>query len=87
MEEIAEARLSQRGVLTLPKKIRERYGLEPGDGISVIDANGVIVLVPGRLRIDAAADRLARKLKRRGQTLDSMLSALREQRQRHGGKG
>jgi len=38
--------LRQRGVLTLPRKLREKYGLEEGDVLAVIDLGGVILLSP-----------------------------------------
>ena len=49
-------RLSRRGVLTLPKPIREKYRLREGDILTLIDLDGVLLLSPRRSRIDAQAD-------------------------------
>jgi len=86
MKKVIETRMSQRGVLTLPKRLRDRYGLHPGDSISIVDLEGVLVLCPGRLRIDSAAERLARKLAQQGESLDSMLAVLHKERNEYGGK-
>ncbi|MEX0599493.1 MAG: AbrB/MazE/SpoVT family DNA-binding domain-containing protein, partial [Rhodothermales bacterium] len=44
--ERATIQLRKRGVLTLPKEMRERYGLHEGDALQVIDLDGVFVLTP-----------------------------------------
>ncbi|NPA91739.1 MAG: AbrB/MazE/SpoVT family DNA-binding domain-containing protein [Chloroflexi bacterium] len=79
-------RLSRRGVLTLPKPIREKYHLREGDVLTLIDLDGVLLLSPRQTRIDALADRIARELQAQGETLESMLRALRQERERHGGE-
>ncbi len=78
--------LAQRGVLTLPKDMRDEYGLAPGDQLSLLDLGGVFVLSPHRSEIDTLADRVARSLKTKGESLQSMLTAVREERERYGRK-
>lgn len=78
--------LAQRGVLTLPKDVRDEYGLEPGDQMSLLDLGGVFVLSPHRSEVDALADRVARSLKTKGESLQSMLAAVREEREHYGRK-
>ena len=69
----------ERGVLTLPAEIRSKYGIEAGDTFRLLDLDGIFVLTPmvpelaqeiERLRVDA------------GLSLDDLLQALREQRER-----
>ena len=38
--------IRQRGGLTLPAAIREKYRLEEGDALTIIDLDGVLVLAP-----------------------------------------
>ena len=57
----------QRGTLTLPSELRERYGLANGDPMTVVDLDGAILLTPKVLlvpRLAAEMERLrtARKL-------------------------
>jgi AbrB family looped-hinge helix DNA binding protein len=73
--------ITQRGVLTLPKSIRNRYKLKPGDSLTLLDIDGVLVLSPLRSQIDLMADRISRALIEKGETLDSMLNRLREERE------
>jgi AbrB family looped-hinge helix DNA binding protein len=76
-------RVAQRGVMTLPKSIREAYGLQPGDTLTLLDLGGVLLLSPRRSEVDALADRITQALTERGETLESMLHTLREERERH----
>ena len=74
--------ITQRGVLTLPKSIRTRYKLKPGDSLTLLDVDGVLILSPVRSEIDLLADRISKALIEKGETLDSVLRTLREERQK-----
>jgi bifunctional DNA-binding transcriptional regulator/antitoxin component of YhaV-PrlF toxin-antitoxin module len=76
--------LSQRGVVTLPKSLRQEYGLEAGDTLTLIDLGGVFVVSPRRAELDRLADQITAGLAERGETLESMLQALREAREQYG---
>lgn len=75
--------VAQRGLVTLPKSLREQYGIEPGDELTLLDIGGVFVLSPRRSEIDRLVDRLAEELRGRGETLESMLQAVREVREKY----
>lgn len=77
--------MSQRGVITIPKSLRESYGMQPGDTLTLIDLGGVFVLSPRRSEIDTIADKVAEEWAEEGETLETMLQALREERDRRGG--
>lgn len=87
MSDTVTLQLAQRGVLTLPKTLRENYNLQPGDSFTLLDLGGVFVLSPRRSEIDALADRLTQTLTQQGESLESMLQALREERERYAGEG
>jgi bifunctional DNA-binding transcriptional regulator/antitoxin component of YhaV-PrlF toxin-antitoxin module len=76
--------MSQRGVFTLPKALRDAYNLNPGDVFTLIDLGGVFVLSPRRSEVDRLADKIGRELRAQGETLESMLAALRKSRERYG---
>jgi bifunctional DNA-binding transcriptional regulator/antitoxin component of YhaV-PrlF toxin-antitoxin module len=76
--------VAQRGVVTLPKALREAYKLEVGDLLTLIDLGGVFVLSPRRSEIDYLADQIVGDLAERGESLESMLSVLREAREQYG---
>lgn len=77
--------VAQRGLITIPKALREAYDIQPGDALTLLDLGGVFVLTPKPSEVDALADRIAEELRDKGETLESMLYALREERERYGG--
>lgn len=77
--------MAQRGGITIPKSLRESYGMQPGDTFTLLDLGGVFVLNPRRSEIDVIADRMAAQWAEDGETLETMLKALREERDRRGG--
>ncbi len=84
MAERIPLHMTQRGVIVLPKAVRERYNLQPGAELTLLDLDGVLVLSPRRSEIDALADRISKSLATEGETLEAMLHALREERERYG---
>lgn len=74
--------VSQRGVIILPKSLRDAYNLKPGDTLTILDLGGSIMLTPGRSTLDELANEINQALTERGETLESMLEALREERER-----
>ena len=76
--------LAQRGLITLPKPLRDEYGLNTGDTLTLIDIGGVFVLSPYPSQIDQITARISERLSERGETLESMLAALREVREEYG---
>jgi bifunctional DNA-binding transcriptional regulator/antitoxin component of YhaV-PrlF toxin-antitoxin module len=86
MNKTLTAQISQRGVLTLPKALRESYKLKPGDVVTVIDLGGAFVISPKRSEVDRLADEIGSSLAERGESLESMLTILREEREKYGQK-
>ena len=82
MRDTLTVNITQRGVLTLPKSIRNRYKLKPGDSLTLLDVDGILILSPLRSEIDLLADRISKALIDKGETLDSVLRTLREERQK-----
>ena len=80
MNEMITLQLAQRGILTLPKALRDQYNLQAGEVFTLLDLDGVFVLMPGRSKIDYLSDRVRSVLEDQGETLESMLVALREAR-------
>ncbi len=81
MSDTFQVQVVRRGVITLPKKLREQNNLNEGDVMTLIDlGDGVIVMSPRRSHVAEIADRLAKNWQDTGQTLKSMLITLREVR-------
>jgi bifunctional DNA-binding transcriptional regulator/antitoxin component of YhaV-PrlF toxin-antitoxin module len=73
--------MTQGGELVLPKSLREAYNLQPGDSFTVLDLGGVFLVSPLRSEIDVLADRISKDLQDKGESLESMLGSLREERE------
>ena len=71
----------QRGVVTLPANLREKYGIRAGDALRLVDLDGLLVMSP----MAPMAPELAREIERlrleAGLTIDELLQSLREQRE------
>jgi len=71
----------RRGVITLPKELRDRNKIEEGDTLTLLDlGDGVVVMRPQRSRAAEIANKLAREWLDAGESLESMLRALHEVR-------
>ena len=75
--------MSQRGVMVLPKSLREAYNLKAGESFTLLDLGGVFVLSPQRSEIDVIADRISTDLQDKGESLESILTILREEREKY----
>jgi len=64
--------IRQRGTLTLPAALREKYGLRDGDPMSVVDLDGAILLTPKLLLVPRLAEELERLRKKKGLTLKDL---------------
>ncbi len=81
MNNTFEIQVVRRGVITLPKELRDHNQINEGDTLTLIDlGDGVFVLSPRRSRVDEIADKLAKEWQESGETLESMLETLREVR-------
>ena len=82
----------EQGVLTLPAEIRSTYGIEAGDTFRLLDLDGIFVLTPMVPMVPELAREIERLRVDAGLSLDDLLQALREQRERspngpHGAAG
>jgi len=81
MNNTFQIQVVRRGIITLPKELREHNNIEEGDTLTLTDlGDGVFVISPRRSRVDEIADKLAREWQDSGESLESMLSTLREVR-------
>ena len=73
-----------KGSLTLPVELRRKYGLNDGDAFSLIDlGEGAFLLTPRVMQVDRLGDRVAAMMADKGVSLDDMLQALEEERERY----
>lgn len=80
----ATIHLRGKGTLTLTIDLRRKYGLEEGDVIKLIDlGDGSFLLTPIVTQVDRLGDRISRAMADEGVSLDDVLTALDEERERY----
>ena len=63
--------IRSKGTITLPADLRNKYGLEEGEVLNIIDlGNGSFLLSPRRSRVDELADKIRVELESRGESLE-----------------
>jgi AbrB family looped-hinge helix DNA binding protein len=79
----ATIQVRQRGTVTLPAELREKYGIKPGDTFRLVDLDGVFVLTPMVPMVPELAREIERTRLEAGLSVKELLSTLREQRERY----
>lgn len=73
----------QRGVLTLPVEVREKYGIQEGDSFQLVDLDGILVLTPMTPMVPELAREIERLREAAGLSIEDLLESLRKQRERY----
>lgn len=71
----------QRGTLTLPAELRDKYGIRNGDTFRLVDLDGVFVLTPMVPMVPELAREIEQMRQEAGLTTQELLVSLREQRE------
>lgn len=81
MNNTFQVQVVRRGIITLPKELRDHNSIEEGDMLTLTDlGDGVVIISPRSSRVDEIANKLAREWQQSGESLESMLNTLREVR-------
>lgn len=75
-------RLRGRGVVTLPKKLREKYDLGEGDAFRLVDLGGVFAITPMRPMVPELSREIERMRTEAGVSTEQLLEGLRSERRR-----
>ena len=82
----ASVEMATKGQVTIPKKLRDKYGLGGGSRLGFVDLDGMLLISPldnvyTMQRIDSNLDKMREELVASGATLESMLTRLRQMRE------
>ena len=72
-----------RGVVTLPVELREKYKIESGKIFHLVDLDGIFVFVPMVPMVPELANEIERIRLEAGLSVDELLDDLRKQRERY----
>jgi bifunctional DNA-binding transcriptional regulator/antitoxin component of YhaV-PrlF toxin-antitoxin module len=79
----AMIQVRQRGTVTLPADLREKYRIGVGDTLRVVDLDGVLVLTAMTPIVADLAREIERARLAAGLSIEELLVSLREQRERY----
>ena len=74
----------KRGTITLPVAIREKYRLEEGDPITLVDMGEGIFLSPRRSLLPKLAQEIERLREEHGVSTEELIAGVAEQRAKYG---
>ena len=78
---MTSVQVRQRGTLTLPVDVRERYNIQAGDTFRLLDLDGVLIFVPMTPMVPELAREIERTRIAAGLTIEDLLVSLREERE------
>lgn len=79
----ATIQVRQRGNVTLPADLREKYGIREGDTYRIVDLDGIFVLTPMTPMVPELAREIEKARLEAGLSIDDLLRTLREQREKY----
>ncbi len=77
----ATVQVRQRGTLTLPADLRDKYGIREGDTFRIIDLDGIFVLTPMVPMVPELTREIERMRVEAGLSIEDLLRTLREERE------
>lgn len=76
-----QVQVGRRGVITFPKALRDQHNIADGEVLNLIQlSDDLFVISRRRSQVDEIANKLADQWRDSGETLESMLTTLREVR-------
>jgi bifunctional DNA-binding transcriptional regulator/antitoxin component of YhaV-PrlF toxin-antitoxin module len=73
----------ERGVITLPAEVREKYNIETGKIFRLVDLDGIFVFVPMVPMVPELVNEIERIRLEAGLNIEELMESLREQRERY----
>ena len=81
MKSTYQVQVGRRGVITFPKELRDQNNIADGDILNLIElSDGVFVISRRHSQVDDVANKLAQEWQDSGESLESLLTTLREVR-------
>jgi bifunctional DNA-binding transcriptional regulator/antitoxin component of YhaV-PrlF toxin-antitoxin module len=73
----------ERGVVTLPSDLRQKYNIESGNIFKLVDLDGIFVFVPMTPMVPELAREIERLRLEAGLSIEELLQDLRAQREQY----
>jgi bifunctional DNA-binding transcriptional regulator/antitoxin component of YhaV-PrlF toxin-antitoxin module len=75
--------IRQRGTLTIPAELREKYGIDVGDTYRLLDLDGIFILTPVTTMVPELVREIEQARIEAGLSIEELLDSLRQQRERY----
>ena len=73
--------LAQRGIITIPKELRDANNMKEGDVLTIMDiGGGSLLIMPGPSKLDKLSESFRGKMNLAGVTLEDLLAEARNVR-------
>ena len=79
----ATVQVRQRGTVTLPADLRQKYGIRAGDVLRLVDLDGILVLTPMVPMVNELAHEIEQARLAADLSTEELLDGLLEQRRRY----
>lgn len=79
----ATVQVRQRGTVTLPAELRQKYNIRTGDTFRLVDLDGIFILTPMAPIVPELAREIEQMRLETGLSTEELLVALREERVRY----
>ncbi|MCA9980544.1 MAG: AbrB/MazE/SpoVT family DNA-binding domain-containing protein [Anaerolineales bacterium] len=73
----------QRGTITLPADLRQKYQIKQGDSFQLVDLDGLFLLTPLKPMVPELSQEIERLRLEAGLEIDDLLALLREEREKY----
>ncbi|NKQ35808.1 MAG: AbrB/MazE/SpoVT family DNA-binding domain-containing protein [Chloroflexi bacterium] len=79
----ATVQVRQRGTLTLPAELRQKYNIRTGDTFRLVDLDGIFILTPMVPMVPELAREIEQMRLEAGLSTEELLVTLREEREKY----
>ncbi len=74
---LSTMRIGERGQVTIPKALRDKFGLEPRDEVTFVQSRGELILRKKRATVDSGIRKWVGRLGRMPESVDEFIDDVR----------
>ena len=77
---LTAVKIQEKGQVTIPSEIRKNLNLKKGDLVTFVETKGGVIMTPAEIVVSKALDEIGKAFKRKGLTIEEIISRGRETR-------
>ena len=75
---LTAVKIQEKGQVTIPSEIRKNLNLKKGDLVTFVETKGGVIMTPAEIVVSKALDEIGKVFKRKGLTIEEIISRGRE---------